>query len=98
MHPIAPIVLAGAMLEARLRSLCIAEGLTIESKAGIDRYATALKSARVLTRDDFRQVQRLADIRNDAAHGIGIGTLTMTVARDMVLAVRVLLRKLPNAT
>lgn len=95
-HPVAPIVLAGAMLEARLRSACVARGLKVDGKGGIDKYSTALKSVRVLTRDDFRTIQRLGDIRNDAAHGIGLELLDLAKANEMVVGVRTLLRKLPN--
>jgi site-specific recombinase XerD len=95
-HPIAPIVLAGAMLEARLRSECVARGLKVDGKGGIDKYATALKGVRLLTRDDFRSIQRLGDLRNDAAHGIGLETLGSAKAAEMVVGVRALLRKLPN--
>ena len=78
-----------------MRSACVARGLSVDGKGGIDKYATALKSVRVLTRDDFRTIQRLGDIRNDAAHGIGLELLDLARANEMVVGVRTLLRKLP---
>lgn len=97
-HPIAPIVLAAATLEARLRATCLHHGLTVDHRSSLDRYATALKGARLLSSKDFRRIQKLGDIRNDAAHGLNLADLTVAVATDMVSEVRLLFQRLPSFT
>ena len=66
--PAAPMVLAGAALEVALRAAIDELGLTIEG-SGINAYAQALHRARVLNKQDLKEVTYLAGLRNQAAHG-----------------------------
>ncbi len=69
-HPAAPIVLAGAALEAALRSLWEQAGNPpLAGKPGINAYATALQTAGTLDRQDVKDVLAWSGLRNDAAHG-----------------------------
>ena len=67
--PVAPIVLAGAALEIALRSVVEELSLTPPTKPGISAYARALRSADVLTKQDMKDVEQMAGLRNQAAHG-----------------------------
>lgn len=67
--PAAPIVLAGAALEIALRSAVEELSLTPPTKPGISAYARVLRSADVLTKQDMKDVEQMAGLRNQAAHG-----------------------------
>ena len=67
-HPAAPIMLAGAGLEQALRGLAEAEGLTV-TKPGIGSYGSALRSASVISAQNFKDITSWAGLRNSAAHG-----------------------------
>ena len=67
--PAAPIVLAGAALEVALRSAVEERGLTITGLPSISGYARALRSADVLSKQDIKEVEQMAGLRNQAAHG-----------------------------
>ncbi len=68
-HPAAPIVLAGAALEIALRSAVEELGLKVNGRPGINNYAKALRTADWLTPQDMKEVEQMAGLRNDAAHG-----------------------------
>lgn len=69
-HPGAPIMLAGAALEAALRSLWEQAGSpSLAGKPGINSYSTALQTAGKLDRQDAKDVTAWSGLRNDAAHG-----------------------------
>ena len=67
--PAAPIVLAGAALEVSLRSAIDQLGIVFDSKPSIATYAKALRSADFLGKQDMKDVEQMAGLRNDAAHG-----------------------------
>lgn len=67
--PAAPIVLAGAALEVALRSAVEELGLEPPGRPSIDSYAKALRTADVLGKQDMKDVEQMAGLRNAAAHG-----------------------------
>ena len=67
--PAAPIVLAGAALEIALRSAVDELGLSVAGQPGINAYARALRGASVLGRQEMKDVEQMAGVRNQAAHG-----------------------------
>ena len=68
-HPAAPIVLAGAALETALRGAVNQFDLSIPGNPGITAYSKALRSAEVLTKQDMKDIEQMAGLRNAAAHG-----------------------------
>ena len=67
--PAAPIVLAGAALEIALRSAVDELSLTVPKKPSISAYAKVLRSADVLNKQDMKDVEQMAGLRNQAVHG-----------------------------
>jgi len=67
--PAAPIVLAGAALEIALRSAVEELDLTIGGRPSISVYARTLRKAEILNKQDMKEVEQMAGLRNDAAHG-----------------------------
>jgi len=67
--PAAPVVLAGAALEIALRSAVEELGLTAPKKPGISAFAKVLRDADVLNKQDMKEVEQMAGLRNQAAHG-----------------------------
>ncbi|WP_419848636.1 hypothetical protein [Candidatus Poriferisocius sp.] len=67
--PAAPIVLAGAALEIALRSAVEELGLSISGQPGISTYARTLRSAEVLNKQHIKDIEQMAGLRNQAAHG-----------------------------
>lgn len=82
-HPVAPIVVAGALLEARLRSMCSESGLGVTGKPSISRYAEILKSAGAISKLEATELGVLGVLRNQAAHGEALESLTGTMAAQM---------------
>lgn len=68
-HPAAPVMLAGAALEEFLWALHLRTGEELSGKPGISRYADALQRAKVLNRQDVKDITSWAGLRNSAAHG-----------------------------
>jgi hypothetical protein len=68
-HPAAPIVLAGGALETALRGAVEEKGLTLSEKPSISAYARLLYKNNLLGKQDLKDVEQLAGMRNDAAHG-----------------------------
>ena len=67
--PAAPIVLAGAALEIALRSAVDELRLSVSGQPGITAYARELRSADVLGKQEMKDVEQMAGVRNQAAHG-----------------------------
>lgn len=65
----APIVLAGAALEIALRGLVESRGIALDERPSISAYSRALRTAGLLTPQDVKDVEQMAGLRNDAAHG-----------------------------
>lgn len=83
-HPLAPIVVAGAALESRLRALVAQHGLQIIGQPGMSKYIEALKGDGKITKTEWRKLQVLVDLRNQAAHGEDIDKLTDADSAKMV--------------
>lgn len=70
-HPSASIVLCGAALESALRSVVEAKevSLTDGERPGLATLTTALRKAELISKQDVKELQQLAGLRNAAAHG-----------------------------
>lgn len=68
-HPAAPIVLAGAALETALRAAVEQLELDIGERPGIGAYGRALRAAGVISKQDAKDIDQMAGLRNSAAHG-----------------------------
>ena len=67
--PAAPTVLAGAALEIALRSAIEELDLAFEGRPSINAYARTLRQAEILNKQDMKDIEQMAGLRNDAAHG-----------------------------
>ena len=69
-HPATSAILIGASLEELLRNWIEAEGLEMgDKKPGINNYAQILKENKLINKQDIKDINAWAGIRNDAAHG-----------------------------
>jgi hypothetical protein len=68
-HPAAPVMLAGAALEAMLRGLWEATTEPLAGSPSLTSYAEALRKAEMLDRNEVKDIIAIAGTRNDAAHG-----------------------------
>jgi hypothetical protein len=69
-HPATPTVIIGAALEEFLRNWVEEQPLTLSGKRpSIDAYAKALREAELITRQDIKDIESWAGLRNHAAHG-----------------------------
>ena len=68
-HPAAPIVLSGAALEVALRAAVEAHALCLSARPSISAYATALRSADLISKQDVKDIESCGGMRNAAAHG-----------------------------
>lgn len=73
----APAVIAGSLLEAHLRQLCLKAAIPIDVKSGAgvtakkaDRLNSDLAAAEVYSKLDQKNVTAWLDLRNKAAHGL----------------------------
>lgn len=94
-HPVAPIVLLGAILESRLRLLVQQHGLSISGTPGLSRYVHTLKAGKAITQLEWHELQGWTELRNQAAHGRDLETLTDVMARKMETGVSDFLRNHP---
>ena len=94
--PAAPIVLAGAALEMALRSAVEQLGLEVKEKPGISAYARALRIADVFNKQDIKDIEQAAGVRNQAAHGEH-EALSRERAGSMEQLVNLILRRLEDA-
>lgn len=69
-HPTAVVVLAGAGLEMTLRGLAIDNEVEINGRPSINTYASALRSHRLLSQLEKKQIDVWAELRNLGAHGL----------------------------
>lgn len=89
---VAPIVLIGASLEEFLRNWI--EDANLESnfsKPGIDSYAKILRKEELITKQDKKDIDSWAGLRNYAAHG-EFEKLKLENARIMLLGVNLFMR------
>jgi hypothetical protein len=68
-HPAAPIVLAGAALETALRGAVAEAATDVPGKGSIASYAKALRGEDLITRQEMKDIEQMAGLRNSAAHG-----------------------------
>ena len=67
-HPAVPCVIIGASLEEFLRNWV--EELDLKAdKDSIDSYATTLRGAEKITKQDMKEITSWTGLRNEAAHG-----------------------------
>ncbi len=93
-HPAAPVVLIGATLEEFLRTWVESAGLTIGSrKPGLDAYATVLREADLITKQDMKDITSWGGLRNHAAHGEWEQVADKLRARLMLEGVNLFMRK-----
>lgn len=92
-HPAAPIVLAGAALEERLRALVLEHAVDVVGKPGLDSYAAALKKAEIVDGQEAKQITAWAGLRNQAAHGERLADLDIKEARLMAAGINLFLQQ-----
>lgn len=68
-HAAAPIVLAGAALETALRGAVAQLDLPVAGRPSISAYSGALRARDVITKQDAKDLEQMAGLRNAAAHG-----------------------------
>lgn len=68
-YPAASMVLAGGVLEDRLRTLCTASSVTLTGSGSMSKYNDGLLKTNVYDQPTWRRIQSIGDLRNDAAHG-----------------------------
>jgi hypothetical protein len=69
-HAAAPAVLIGATIEEFLRNWIESEDLSLENKKpGLETYSQVLREAKLITKQDGKDLTAWAGVRNHAAHG-----------------------------
>lgn len=69
-HPAAPAVLIGAVLEEFLRNWTEEANLELgDKKPGLDSYTKILREAELITKQDVKDIISWSGLRNHAAHG-----------------------------
>jgi hypothetical protein len=69
-HAAAPTVIIGAALEEFLRNWIEEAGLSLGGKKpSLDSYATTLREADLITKQDVKDITSWSGLRNHAAHG-----------------------------
>lgn len=69
-HPAASAILLGASLEEFLKQLCEQKEIDItEIKKTIDPISQKLHKEKIITKQDFKDINSWAGLRNDATHG-----------------------------
>jgi hypothetical protein len=69
-YHVAAMVLIGGVLEEHLGKLCLLRNVLPASRSGLSVFNDALRGV-VFDQPQWRRVQALADLRNQAAHGQG---------------------------
>ncbi len=84
--PIAPIVIAGAVLEMVLRHMCLSDpNIELSGRASISSYGQILRRHRLISNHRQTQIEAWGKLRNDAAHGdLSNGNVTSSEARIMI--------------
>lgn len=91
-HPAAPVVLAGSALEEKLRAMATQANLEPAGRPGLDAHATALRSRDLISRQQKKDIDSWAGLRNAAAHG-QFDDIDRSHAQLMVLGVNHFLQK-----
>jgi hypothetical protein len=68
-HPAAPIVLAGGALETALKGIVLESELEVRGNGSILAYAKALRENNLVSKQEMKDIEQMAGLRNDAAHG-----------------------------
>ena len=96
-HAAVPAVIIGATLEEYLRNWVEAESLDLGNrKPGIDAYATTLKAAELITKQDVKDITSWAGLRNYAAHGEWEKVESREYVRLVLEGVNLFIRKYSN--
>lgn len=85
-------VVAGSLLEDKLRNLCIQGGISLENRPKLDKMNADLTKAGVLTKLEQKRITALAHIRNDAAHG-NWDEFTKEDVKNMLQQIRALIER-----
>lgn len=91
-HPAAPVMLAGAALEALLRSMLVNCSVAPAGKPGIGSYSIALRKGGLITANDEKDIAAWGGQRNEAAHG-DFAKLTVPRAQIMVDGINLFMRQ-----
>ncbi|MBL7487898.1 hypothetical protein I6A62_07335 [Frankia sp. AgW1.1] len=95
-HPAAAVVLCGAALEIALRAVAEAYSVTVPDKPGLNSLATLLRQRELIEGQDVKDLTMCAGLRNDAAHGINLDSLSHERAGLMEQQTNLLLRRLAD--
>ncbi len=96
-HPAAPAMIVGASLEEFLRNWVEDATLSISNKKpSIDAYASTLREAEVITKQDMKDITAWAGKRNDAAHGNWDAVKDKASISNMLDGVNLFIRKYTN--
>jgi hypothetical protein len=94
-HPAASMVLCGAALEIALRAVAEAGDLELAGRPSMAAYGRLLRSAKMITAQDMKDLDQCAGLRNAAAHG-DFDTLSPERAGLMEQQTNLLLRRLAD--
>lgn len=93
-HAAAPAVIIGAALEEFLRTWIEAAGLSlINRKPSLSNYAHVLREAELISKQDTKDIESWAGLRNDAAHGHWDKVADQQRIRLMLEGVNLFIRK-----
>lgn len=91
--PAAPVMLAGAALEEALRGLMERCDSVIDGRPGIAKYSAALRKCDLISRQDAKNIESWAGLRNSAAHG-HFENVSREEARVMAAGINLFLQQL----
>ncbi|MFI9418199.1 hypothetical protein [Streptomyces werraensis] len=94
-NPAAPIVLCGAALETAMRAVISAKQLPLTERPSLSAYTRLLRSHDLITKQDAKDFDQVAGLRNQAAHG-EFDSLSRERAGLMEQQTNLLLRRLAD--
>jgi len=94
-HPAAPIVVCGAALEIALRAVASGRSVTLPARPTMVNLIGSIRSAGILSVQDVKDLEALAGLRNQAAHG-HFDSLSHERAGLMEQQTNILLRRLAD--
>lgn len=97
-HPAAPAIIIGAALEEFLRNWIESIDLQITGSKSINTYASSLKTEKIITKQDVKDITSWAGIRNSAAHGKWDEVNSKDKVDLMLLGVNLFIREYTTTT
>jgi hypothetical protein len=94
-NPAAPIVLCGAALETAMRAVISAKQLQLTERPSLSAYTRLLRSHDLISKQDAKDFDQVAGLRNQAAHG-EFDSLSRERAGLMEQQTNLLLRRLAD--